>query len=312
MVLSRCAKWLLCVCVLCAAGVADASGATLTLQWDPSNSGSVAGYRVYVGTESGRYSTTVDVGSQLQFAFTAAEPGRMYYFAVAAYAPGGMVGPLSAEVAGRFGNGSLFLSNPGDVTSAVGTPAAVQLTASASFADAGLKYAASGLPPGLAIDAATGLIGGTAITAGTYRVTATVTNGPDAVSETFMWNVARHASTSPVLAVSIPTPGPKFTTSDAFVLIGGSADDDHGVTAVYWTNDRGGADKATGTSQWLAAVPLRPGRNEITITAADTTSNQSRVRLTVYRKTEAPANPGFGRRPAQNGSPDGSSTSFRD
>ena len=287
---ARYAKWIFGVLLLCAAAVDDASGATLTLRWDPSQAGSVAGYKVFVGTRSGQYTTIVDVGNQLEFTFTEAQPGRPYYFAVAAYAPGGIVGPLSAEVAGRIGDVSLVLSNPGDVTSTLGTPAALQLTISAAFADS-LTYAASGLPPGLGINPATGLIGGTPSTEGTYRVTATVANSVDAATEIFMWTVGRHASKSPVVALSIPTPGPKFTTSEPFVLIGGSADDDQGVTAVYWTNDRGGSDKATGTAQWVAAVPLRPGKNEITITAVDANSNQSRVRLSVYHKVGLPRVP---------------------
>ena len=142
-----------------------------------------------------------------------------------------------------------------------------------------------------ALNPANGLIGGTPNTEGTYRVTVMVTNAFDTASETFMWTVGRLTSKSPVLGISIPTAGQKFTTSEPFVLIGGSADDDQGVTAVYWTNDRGGSDKATGTAQWVAAVPLRPGRNEITITAVDANANQSRVRLSVYHKVGVPRNP---------------------
>jgi hypothetical protein len=309
MLVARYAKRILGMFVLCLAAVNDASGGTLTLRWDPSHSGSVAGYKVFLGTQSGSYSTIVDVGNQVQFTFTDAQPGRMYYFAVAAYAPGGLVGPLSPEVAGRIGGAPLVLSNPGDVTSAVGTPTTVQLRVSAAFAD-GLTYTASGLPPGIAIDPASGWIGGTPNTEGTFRVTATVASSFDAASETFMWTVRRHASPNPVVAVSIPTPGPTFITSQPFVLIGGSADDDQGVTAVYWTNDRGGSDKATGTSQWVAAVPLRPGKNEITITAADANANESRIRLTVYRKAGAWA-PLLGRQPDQTRSADSPFTPFR-
>jgi hypothetical protein len=68
------------------------------------------------------------------------------------------------------------------------------------------------------------------------------------------------------------------------VVIGGTAVDDHGVTAVSWTSDRVGSGQATGTDVWMAAVPLRPGKNDITITAMDGSSNRSRIRLSIYRK----------------------------
>lgn len=90
-------------------GVTPAHGGTLTVAWDPSPDPTVMGYRVYVGTTSGAYSEIYDVGNVTTFVYNAAE-GTTYYFTVAAYAPGPVVGPRSSEVAASSGG-------PGDATS---------------------------------------------------------------------------------------------------------------------------------------------------------------------------------------------------
>lgn len=280
---SRSAKWILCALLLSVPASREASAGILTLQWDPSLDSSVAGYMVFVGTRSGQYTATINVGNQIQFVFSDAQPGQTYYFSVAAYRSGGIVGPRSAEVSGRV-DASLRLSNPGDLTSIVGAPASVQLAGSAATPGA-LTYAASGLPPGVTVDRATGLIAGTPTTEGTYRATATVSSGVSVASESFVWTVeGGRLPETPVVTVTLPVSGSKFTTSDPSVVIGGTAVDDHGVTVVSWMNDRGGSGQATGTDVWMAAVPLRPGKNDIVITAVDANSNRSRIRLSVYRK----------------------------
>jgi hypothetical protein len=70
------------------------------------------------------------------------------------------------------------------------TPVALQLEASDPDGDA-LTYSATGLPPGLAVDSATGLISGALVrnSAGTYLVTATVSDATHASSQTFTWTV---------------------------------------------------------------------------------------------------------------------------
>jgi len=292
----RCWKWSLCTILLCLAGVRDAAGGVLTLQWDPSHDSSVTGYTVFVGTESGRYSTTVNVGNQVQFVFRDAQPGSTYYFAVGAYRSDGVVGTLSAEVVGGIDVAPVLrISNPGDLTSVLGTAASVQLTATGPGSGS-LTYAASGLPPGIGIDRATGSISGTPRVEGTYRVTATASSGSSAASEAFTWTIQRPVRAAPVVSVAIPTSDSTFTTSDVIILIGGTASDDRGVSAVYWTNGRGGSGRATGTDQWVAAVLLRSGRNDITITAVDGDSNRSQMQLSIYRKVNPRGQPPRGTR----------------
>lgn len=294
MFFSRCWKRTLYALLLCGGGVSDATAGVLTLQWDPSPDSSVAGYTVHVGTAPGKYSTTFNVGNQLRFVFQDAKPGRSYYFAVAAYTSGNILGPLSAEVSGRIDK-SLHLSNPGDVMSFLDVPTTVQLTADASGTGA-LTYEAAGLPAGVALDAATGVISGRPSVEGSYRVTATVSSGLNVMSESFVWTVKRYQSETPAVILTIPTYSSSFTTSKSSVLLGGVAVDDQAVAAVHWTNDRGSSGRATGTDQWMAAVPLRVGRNEITVTVIDGSSNRSSIRLSIYRTSVFRRSPPLGPR----------------
>jgi Putative Ig domain len=87
----------------------------------------------------------------------------------------------------------LTLTNPGDKTNASGDTVSLALTASDNLGDT-LNYTATGLPPGLSINATTGVISGvialTADAGGPYTTTVSVTGGGATTSQTFVWNVA--------------------------------------------------------------------------------------------------------------------------
>ena len=72
----------------------------IIVAWDANPEPEVIGYRIYVGTAPGVYSETYDVGRQTTFEYSRGAANVRYHFAVAAVAPGGLVGPLSAEVVG--------------------------------------------------------------------------------------------------------------------------------------------------------------------------------------------------------------------
>ncbi|WP_405851481.1 M4 family metallopeptidase [Streptomyces sp. NBC_00090] len=80
------------------------------------------------------------------------------------------------------------LTNPGNQVSQTGIALSLQIQAVTSNAGASLTYTATGLPPGLTLNASTGKITGTPTTAGNYDITLTVkdsTNALDIVS--FSW-----------------------------------------------------------------------------------------------------------------------------
>ena len=71
---------------------------TVTLGWDPSTSTNLAGYKVYVGTSSGAYSSSLDVGNVTSYAVTNLGVGSTYYFAVTAYNASHIESSFSNEI----------------------------------------------------------------------------------------------------------------------------------------------------------------------------------------------------------------------
>lgn len=187
--------------------VQDAGAGTLTLQWDPSPDSNAAGYVVFIGTSSGNYSASVDVGSSTSYVFPNAVSGQNYYFAVAAYSPEAILGAKSSEVSGRVAE-QLSLANPGDQTTVVGQPVTLQLVGS-DPSGATLGYEAVGLPPGLMINSVTGMISGTPTTVGNFAVTASVYNNVGYVSQAFWWTIQEASSGPDPDPAPRPRRGPK-------------------------------------------------------------------------------------------------------
>ena len=169
----------------------------ITLQWDANPaSDNVIGYTVYIGTQSGVYTQTVDVGNATTYVYPNAVAGTRYYFAVSAYTTGPISGARSAEATG-FSDAPPTLLNPGNQISTVGT-AINPLQLQGSDSDGPVSYAATGLPPGLTLQGSTGLITSTATASGVFNVTATVsdTNVPPLTdSKSFTWTVNGPAPT---------------------------------------------------------------------------------------------------------------------
>ena len=78
----------------CAPSLAQAQ----SLVWNPNPESDLAGYKVHYGTESGTYTTQVDVGNSTIFAPQGFDWSRTLYFAVQAYDTEGLESGLSAEV----------------------------------------------------------------------------------------------------------------------------------------------------------------------------------------------------------------------
>jgi hypothetical protein len=182
----------------------------LSVTWDPSSDTRVTGYVVYVGTQSGTHAQLHDVGNTTWFTLSNAVAGQRYFFAVAAYIDGPIIGPKSPEVSG-YSNAPPMLSHPGDQTSTVGTYVTLQLVGSDPYGDP-LQYAAGGLPPGLVLTPGTGFIAGTPSVAGQYSVLATVSDGVLSDSKSFTWTAVAPPSSTPTPE---PTPDPDPTPAPA-------------------------------------------------------------------------------------------------
>lgn len=75
-----------------------ATGADVTLAWDPDLSADITGYRLYVGTSSGVYIQTSDLGITTSTMVSNLIVGTTYYFVVTAYNSVGLESPPSNEV----------------------------------------------------------------------------------------------------------------------------------------------------------------------------------------------------------------------
>ena len=71
--------------------------ATVTAAWNANTESDIGGYQLFYGTQTGVYTTTVDVGNVTSRA-VALTDGQRYYFAVKAYNTSSMTSAYSAEV----------------------------------------------------------------------------------------------------------------------------------------------------------------------------------------------------------------------
>jgi hypothetical protein len=71
---------------------------SVNLAWDPVVTTALAGYKVHYGTQSGTYTTSVDVGNVVSCQVTGLTAGATYYFTVTAYGTSGQESPYSNEI----------------------------------------------------------------------------------------------------------------------------------------------------------------------------------------------------------------------
>lgn len=86
----------------------------------------------------------------------------------------------------------------------------------------------------------------------------------------------------PTLSIASPTSSSSFTTTSPTLDLAGVAFDNVAVTAISWSNDRGGSGPASGTMSWSASgIALFNGVNVLRVTAKDAANNIATAILTV-------------------------------
>ena len=180
----------------------------------------------------------------------------------------------------------VLLSSPGDQFNTQGDTVSVPLTASDPDSDT-LSYSVSGLPSGLSINSATGLISGTiATTAGQsapYTVTVTASDGSHTARTTFNWTV------NPVL---LTTPGDQFsvTGNAVSVQMQGTEGNGHALTYSASGLPAGLSISSAGLiSGTLLATDARVNPYAVTVTASNGTKVPARLSTGVCRRCKSPA-----------------------
>jgi hypothetical protein len=163
---------------------ADGSLRVLLVNDDPSNSYTVG--LTYSGFTPASSAPAVATLAPPGTSITTASSGSATAQTVAPYS----IAMITLQPGSGTGGNTVTVTNPGSRTGTVGTAASLQITASDSASGQTLTYSATGLPAGLSINSATGLISGTPSTANAYTVMVTATDSTGAAgSASFTWTI---------------------------------------------------------------------------------------------------------------------------
>ncbi len=150
----------------------------------------------------------------------------------------------TAFASGSSSGNTVTVTNPGSRSTTTGSSVSLQISASDS-AGATLTYSASGLPTGLSIGSSSGLISGTASTAGTYQVTVTATDSTGASgSASFTWTVGSAGGTcssSQLLGNPGFESGSTTWTTSSGVITNSSSEPAHAGSYYAWLDGYGSA-----------------------------------------------------------------------
>lgn len=196
------------------------------------------------------------VGSQAWFGFTAATGGAFNNHDIEAWSLSVNAFALPA---------SPLVVAPGNQTTVLGASVNLQMQANDPNGDL-LTWSANGLPNGLSINPASGLISGTPIVAGSFNATVTVTDGNTApASASFTWVIDNLLNVQPLSGTAI---GAGSTVTLTAQTTGG-------LNPQYrWSFGDGSPDTTFSTSPSTTHTFTAPGRYLVTVTVRDDTARE--------------------------------------
>jgi len=164
---------------------------------------------------------------------------------------------------------TVTVTNPGSQTGTVGTAASLQIAATDSASGQTLTYSATGLPAGLSISAATGLISGTPTTAGSNSVTVTAKDTTGATgSASFTWTINSATGNT----VTVTNPGSQAgTVGTAASLQIAATDSASGQTLTYSATGLPAGLSISSSTGLISGTPTTAATSSVTVTATDTT-----------------------------------------
>ncbi len=168
------------------------------------------------------------------------------------------------------GGNTVTVTNPGNQTGTVGTPASVQIHATDSASGQTLTYSATGLPAGLSINSSSGLISGTPTTANTYSVTVKATDTTNASgSASFTWTISPATGNT----VTVTNPGNQTgTVGTAVSLQIHATDSASGQTLTYSATGLPAGLSINSSSGLISGTPTTANTYSVTVKATDTTN----------------------------------------
>ncbi|MFJ1535411.1 putative Ig domain-containing protein [Streptomyces mirabilis] len=191
----------------------------------------------------------------------------------------------AAFTSGSSTGNTVTVTNPGSQSTTTGGAVSLQIHATDS-GGASLTYSATGLPTGLSINSSTGLISGTASTAGTYQVTVTAKDSTGASGSTsFTWTVGSGSggcTSSQLLANGGFESGSTGWTATSGVITNDTGEAAHSGSYYAWLDGYGSSHTDT-----LSQSVTIPAGCKATLTfylhidTAETTSSTQYDKLTV-------------------------------
>ncbi len=174
------------------------------------------------------------------------------------------------------------LTHPGDQDSEANTTVSLQLAGSDPNGDT-LTYAATGLPVGLSLNPAAGLISGSPTAPGNYNVVVSVSDGVNSDSKNFVWHVLPASGN---LQVSLAPPTATLSTNVATF----TASTSNGVNTQYKWNFGDGNTTGFSSSPTATHTYALGGLYYVSVTATDARGVE--VTVTVLQTIFLPATAG--------------------